>query len=1184
MKYKSLVQSNRNFQSSINLQFDLNKSNKIDTYIPTSQAVCILKRYLNAVYNDSYQEDNATVLVGPYGRGKSHLLLILSSIIRGENEAVSEECLNSLVDRLGTVDEEAAELARLLMQRNKPVLTVVINSNHTEMNQSFILGLREALEREQLMDLFPQTYFETALTMIATWEESYENALSAFKKLLKERKSSIKKLKNELNQCDREAYRLFCEIYPQVTSGAEFNPMQNTDVVKMYAQVSEALAEQKGYGGIFIIFDEFSKFLESSAASSDMQNLKIIQDFAELAARSKLMHLCCVTHKNILDYSQSDSFRTVDGRFKKVYFVASAEQSYELVANALEHTEGFDKFYDTHAEQIHAVGQETYRTGIFDDLEEEQFQRIILQGCFPLHPMTVYALIRISEKVGQNERTLFTFLSQSEEHTLQSFLEKKREKKSLDFLTPDYIFDYFSELFRIEVFQPKIHSIWAKTNAALKQTEDEEQKKLIKTIAVMMIVAEEKMPPVPTILKAAVHMSDKAFAIALGSLQQSHILIQQRNSQLAFLTPNGVDIRKTIQNRIEQGVVKIDRPKLLQSAFSIPYVLPRQYNAEKCMMRYFNTTFMDAKDFQQYQGDFHELQRNADGLLLYLIAENQSEVVCVGDKLNALQLAENVIVCVTEDWTDDGLLQEYAASLQLAEDELSKDPHFAEELKLYQEDLFKSLQEKVNQIYSPLNTSVAYYNATSILENIVNPLSLNRELSAICSRCYADAPIINNEMVNKNHLTAQIRKARTKLLDWLLTHPEEIPMMEGYGPEVSLLRSAICVKGLDKATETDDSGLQKCLDVINTLIGQSAERRVKFGEIYSILTAMPFGMRLGIIPVYIVYVLRKYLDSLIVYFNDKEIELTGEAIDTIEKKPDEYAFCIERQSMERENYLHSIITTFSQQDISGVLNLRQCASESMQNWFRALPKFARDCRFGYTTERSEIAEDIVAFRNKLRMFDVNPHEFLFTDLPEIFDESDLAALMERLTQYKADADSFITNLKQYLIDSVQKLLHIGIEGSLCGRLAEWYEQLSDRTKKNVFQADVNKFMKNILQNEQFDDMVLMTRLAKDIEMIPLEDWNDALADKFLEDIRQILEIVENFNQQSDAVQGNHVAIALQYGDQRYEKNMEDTEIGGLAETVLNNIETTFEDYAESISAQERIAVLLKLLKKEIDQM
>ncbi len=127
-------------------------------------------------------------------------------------------------------------------------------------------------------------------------------------------------------------------------------------------------------------------------------------------------------------------------------------------------------------------------------------------------------------------------------------------------------------------------------------------------------------------------------------------------------------------------------------------------------------------------------------------------------------------------------------------------------------------------------------------------------------------------------------------------------------------------------------------------------------------------------------------------------------------------------------------------------------------------------------------------------------------------------------------------------------------------------------------------MENILQNGQFDDMVLMTRLAKDIEIIPLEDWNDALADKFLEDIRQILEIVENFNQQSDAVQGNHVAIALQYGDQRYEKNMEDTEIGGLAETVLNNIETTFEDYAESISAQERIAVLLKLLKKEIDQM
>ena len=1181
MKYNSLVKSNRNFQSSINLQFDLNKANKIDTYIPTSQGISILKRYLNAVYNDSYQEDNATVLIGPYGRGKSHLLLILSALIRGQNDAVSAECLENLTERLSAVDSETGELARLILQRKKPVLTVIINSNHTEMNQSFILGLREALEREQLSDFFPKTYFEMALSMIATWETAYKNAFSDFKKILKEHKSSVKRLKTELNQCDRKAYHLFCEIYPQVTSGAEFNPMQNTDIIKMYAQVAEALSEQKQYGGIFIIFDEFSKFLESNAASSDMQNLKIIQDFAELATRSKLIHLCCVTHKNILDYSQSDSFRTVDGRFKKVYFVASAEQSYELVANALEHTEKFDTFYAEHTEQFSFVEQNTYRTGVFDDLDEEQFKHIILQGCFPLHPMTVYALIHISEKVGQNERTLFTFLSQSEEHTLQSFSEQNFDKKNLHLLTPDYLFDYFSELFRIEIFQPKIHSIWSKANTALKQTKDSAQQKLIKTIAVMMIVADEKMLPVPAILKAAVHISDKEFTVALTALQKAHILIQQRNSQLAFLTPNGVDIRKTIQNKIAQGIVQTDRPKLLQSAYAVPYLLPRQYNAEKCMMRYFNTAFMEASDFQRYQGDFHELQKNADGLLLYLIVDSQNEITLVGDKLRALHLPETIIVCVTENWKDNMLLKEYAASLQLAEEEISEDPHFAEELKLYQEDLFKSIQEQVNQIYSPLNGNVTYYNVEHCFDNIVNPLSLNRELSAICGRCYADTPVINNEMVNKNHLTAQIRKAREKLIDWLLAHSETIPMIEGYGPEVSLLRSTIYVKGLYQAVETDDIALQKCLEIIKDFAEQSTQRRVKFSEIYAVLTAMPFGMRLGIIPVYLAYVLRQHIDNLIVYFNDKEIELNGQIISMIEKTPEEYSFCIESQSIERENYLKSLACMFSQQETNACH--RQYVVEILQGWFRALPKFARDCRYWYTEEKIEISNEIIAFRNKLRMFDLNPHELLFVDLPEIFGEMNLSVLSERIMQYKSEADSFMNNLKYYLIHKLYEMLDIQIEGSLCGKISIWYEQLSERTKKNVFQADVNKFLKAVAQNKQFDDAVLISKLAKDIEMIPLEDWNDTVVEKFIDDLKHILETVRAFEQQPENTQENHISIALHYDNHTYERNMEETEISGLAETVLNNIETTFEDYGEAVSVQERIAVLLKLLKKEIDQ-
>jgi len=1184
MKYRSLVHSNSNFQTSVNLQFDINKENKIDHYIPTSQGVAILKRYLNAVYHDSFQEDNATVLIGPYGRGKSHLLLVLSALIRGRNDMIKVECLERLVKKLDTVDSEAAELAEALLHRNKPLLTVILNSNHADIKQTFILGLREALERECLTDFFPKTYFDSALAMIDTWESSYEDALKTFKKQLKVKRTSLKEMRLSLGQCDRKAYELFCEIYPNVTSGAEFNPMQNADVVKMYSQVAQALAEQKQFGGLFIVFDEFSKFLESNAAMTDMQNLKIIQDFAELAVRNKLIHLCCVTHKDILDYSQSDSFRTVDGRFKKVYFVASAEQSYELVANALEHTEKFEQFWMKHQTSIQLVNQAVYRTGIFEELGEDEFEKIIMKGCFPLHPFTVYSLIRISEMVGQNERTLFTFLSESEEHTLQAFLQQDFDKESISLLTPDVIFDYFADLFRMEVFQPKIHSIWAKANAALKQATDCTQQKLIKTIAIMLIISEDKFVPVSVVLKTAVHMSDHEFSAAMNSLLQNHILIERSNSHLAFLTPNGVDIRKTIQNQIEQGLVRLDRSEVLQSVYSISYILPRQYNAEKSMMRYFRTAFMEATDFQNYTGDFHELRENADGLVLYLIASQQEEIYLVGEKIQNLHLPENILVCVTENWTDDSLLTEYTAACMLGSDKRANDSHFAEELKLYHDDLFKTIQEKTNQIYSPLNANVVYYSANGCLDHIVNPLLLNREISSICSRYYSDTPIINNELVNKNHLTAQIRKARVKLIDWLLSHPDEIPMMDGYGPEVSLLRSAICVKGLHKSSETEDQGLQKCLDVIKSHVCKAAQEPVDFSKIYAELTATPFGMRMGVIPIYLSYVLRQYRETLILYYNDQEIEVSGAIFDNIEREPAAYTFRIESKSIEREQYLNAIFAAFSNsKELNSSVN-RQSALSAMQEWFRSLPKYVRTCMYEYREERTDVSDEIIAFRKKLNLYDLNPHQFLFDFLPDLFKENDLLKLAEYLQAYKIQADSSILHLKRYLTGEVNERLSVNIEGGLCSRFYEWYHSLTDRTKKNVFDSDTNALLKIVSANSSFDDMELITNLAKEIESIRIEDWNDDMVTTFLNDIQHIIENVERFDLHSEGMIDTGVSITLNYGEQVYEKNISDTEISGLAETVLNNIETTLEDYGDAVSAQEKIAVLLKILKKEIDQM
>lgn len=57
----------------------------------------------------------------------------------------------------------------------------------------------------------------------------------------------------------------------------------------------------------------------------------------------------------------------------------------------------------------------SYRFSCFSGLfDEADFKKYVVEGCFPLMPFTAYMLLHISEKVAQNERSIFTYLSHDE--------------------------------------------------------------------------------------------------------------------------------------------------------------------------------------------------------------------------------------------------------------------------------------------------------------------------------------------------------------------------------------------------------------------------------------------------------------------------------------------------------------------------------------------------------------------------------------------------------------------------------------------------------------------------------------------------------------------------------------------------------------------------------------------------
>ncbi len=1184
MKYSKFIGSDNNFQTSVNLQYDLNNEDKISGYIPTAQSLSILKRYLSAVCNDSNNEDNATVLIGPYGRGKSHLLLVFSALIshRADSKVTTE-----LAKKLETADSSIGELIKFFRDKNKPYLPIIINSNHTDINQSFIIALRDALEINELNDIFPETYFESALKMINTWEKDFENAIKLFKKELRSRKIKFFDFKDQLNKCAASAYQTFCSIYPTVSNGANFNPLQNTDVVKMYEQVCDALIEQKSFGGIYIIFDEFSKFLESSAAMTNMQNLKLIQDFAEMAVRSNKMHFCCITHKEILDYSQNDNFRAVDGRFKKVYFVASSEQSYELVSNAVTHGKQFDKFYNKHKKYLSSITQLCQMTGVFSELSDDMYTEIIEKKCFPIHPLSVFSLIRISELVGQNERTLFTFLSQSEDRSFQSFLELYPIDNECALLTPDWIYDYFAELFRIEVFNPKIHSIWAKTQSAVKRCETDEQIKLIKILAVVKIISNDIFCATDINLKAAANFSDEIYRNTVDSLTSLHIITRRRDGIYEFLTANGIDIKKNIHNLIEQGLVKLDRPQTLKEVYSTPFILPRQHNARMHIQRYFAVQFMEASDFWKYNGDFSEIKGTADGLLIYLISDTNNSTNNVAQHLQELGLDESIVVCVTEAWRNNDLLNEYRAACLLENQVMQTDDHFKEELAVYKYDLFKTISEIADRLYSSLNPAAVYYNSEQCLDEITKSLLLNRELSNICDRVYPNTPNINNEMINKNKISAQIRKARAITIDWILSHTDDIPDIKGYGPEVSILRSLIIVKHLNNSNVSDDANLNTVINAINRIINEAEDNPVSFADIYKIFCGSPFGMKAGVIPVYLAWCMRNNLDSMVLSFKGKEIPINGDTLSQIETTPESYTLYVEKGTKEKDLYLEGIISIFSQIDPATVSNKCAFACELIQTWFRGLSKFTRDHTVIYReNETAIVSQKMLKFKAQLLQYDINPHAFLFTDIPKYFDNAnDYVRTLEGLRSFADEYNSFLSETKVYLIEKVKQIFNRNIKGSLSSIMKDWYNSLTETTRTHIFSFEVNGFLRFIKENATYDDNDVVSKLAKNVTMLAIEDWNDKTVNTFLSNLKTYIDTVNGFVLGDNAEENQKaVTISLDYGGRVYENNIEGTEISGIAETAMSNIESQLEEYGEAITAQERVAVLLKLLKKELEQL
>jgi hypothetical protein len=1183
-----VIEFNSSFKTAINLYLSLNKTEKVLNYIPTKSSVNFMDDYLQAVLG---KKEHATLLVGPYGKGKSHLLLVLLAVLSLERNSDNEKIINQLKSKLKGVEEIGNKACSYVEKiwKSKRYLPVIINDTKGDLNQAFLGALSDALKRENLEELAPDTFFSEAIRRTEEWEKEYPETFKAFSKELKVKSYDIEKLRTDLKEFSKEALNTFRQIYPKVTAGSTFNPLATSDVLPLYRSVSDVLVENYNFAGIYIVFDEFSKFIEGLDGTNAGHTMKLLQDMCELAEDSSnaQIFLTMVAHKSIKEYGKYlsqeiiNAFTGIEGRIIEKYFVTSSKNNYELIRNAIVKKEDGIKRIPSIEKYI---GEEAlvkyYQLPAFkSNFSKTDFESIILKGCYPLNPIAAYLLLNISEKVAQNERTLFTFISNDEPNSLARFVAEHDAKMGW-IIGADLIYDYFCGLFKKEVSNELVHSIWLDAEYALSKCNDEEEKKLIKTLALISIVnkPEEILANEKNLSLAASLIDGNATIATLSSKQ----LIYKKSSIGAFVfkTRAGSELKAEIKKQREIKGNNCKYAKTLQLITGKYFVVPRRYNTEMMMTRYFRHEFMNVDSFFAINNAdaFFDHNDSADGKVITLFSfgkTSQAEIKNHFMELKCKKLivvAPNKMISVAKALRDYEILQDIRTNQSFIEG----NEVLQREIPLLEEDLVKIVEDELEIIYSSVDTKVFYWSADKVKTG-----SQGQEENAVnkcCEELYSKTPIINNEIINRVHiLTAQTKKARLNIIGAILQKSDTEDFYGGTNQEATIYRSVFHATGITR--NEPDSNIEEIVSLLNEFVDSCSDNKLSFVEIISKLTDAPYGMRLGVIPLFLAKVLSNRGEDLVAYFSNMEVPITPEIIVNMCEKPDEYSLFVSKKDYDKEVYINNLNDLFAVNDgraltENRIKNIVLC----MQRWFRALPQIARNNAGIEAYGDNDILKRQMRIMKKLlQKVEVNPYEVLFVNIPSEFRTMELDNTYVALKECKKAYDDYLSWTIKRATDGIYKVFGGQRKLDLYHLLKEWYEKQSDLSKQGLHSASITSFMSCIEKMDTYGDTDVAQKIVKAVTNVYIENWIDNAYEDFISGLTSIKTEIEHIREEKS--EGKLLLSFTGSKGNKIERYYEKVDEG--TGTILRNIiEDTLDEY-DDLSVNDRVGILLEMIEKII---
>ena len=1194
MNLKDMIIPNEDYQTSINIDFDFGAQSKIESLIPTD-SVC---RYLEEIVRDVIVPSNqrAKLLVGAYGKGKSHVVLAALTAMWIKDATAFRRIIEAYRERgLGF-----GETFEKFVTEGKRLLPVVISGSTSDLRHSLLHALRNALKLADLETLMPQTNYDGAIGVLQRWAEEYPDTLKRFEELTGYSAASITaRLKN----MDTSAYELFAETYPSLTSGSSFDTLDGAEVISVYEHVINSLGDF-GISGIFVVYDEFSKYLETSIERATFEDTKLLQDFAETCNRSngdKQLHLLLISHKSLSNYIDSnlqkekvDGWRGISGRFTEIEMVDDAGQYYELLGNAIIKDEilwrdWLEEHNGKNDLALRKIGKRYAGTGLFEQSDLE----MVTYGCYPLHPLTTYILVRMSEKVAQNERTLFTFVCSNEDSSLSNVLGQTGA-----FITPDSVYSYFEPLLRKEFYTSPLHKTYELARSSLRRVEEGGlEARIIKTIAAIDIVGQyDRISPTrQTIVDLYTDCGYDAFEVdaALDRLvsNDSVVYLRRSNAFLKLKETSGVRIDNEIADRSETICASLRPVQILNKEMSGRALYPSRYNEDKGMVRFFDCGFTSMETLRSWKHGKRMLGGDGDGEVVALYADTPDEheemKTYAKDTLSKNPMTIIVFPRRYVDISDS--LYKLEAARQL-KDEAAGDDVLVEEYEIVIEDYAAIVSEFIAGFFQPELGRSLYYAGGKRHNKITRKRKLSEELSVLCYESYGSTPRITSEALNKNYLTGTAFSSRTKIVKALCAKSLESNLgFVGSGQETSMARSAFkAFGGIDQLPEYKDLELGNCeremrqmLDEIRRFIEDAND--TPFSELYDRLTGeeLGIGLRRGPIPLYLTYVLRAYRDEIKILHDGEERVLGESVIDDISKQPNAYTLTRLNWSPDMARYIQSLAELFG---CDGPEANRNDVAEAIRLWYAELPQVTRNSKYDHTQQGNSTPtpKSRKAFFDAIRRFDSDSNVFLFEELPKLFDaQIGTDELVESISREKQACDSYLENTIDLIAAELTMLFDPNAHGdaTLGSVLHDWLDG-HPATTTHVF-SGANNLLINAAKAANGNDRVTTGRMAKAATSLRIEDWNDARFDDFfriMRDMKDEVEGVDEAKQQDE--NGKRLGIIfVNDAGETMQKSFDRVECSGRSRLLKNNILACLNEMGGALKPEEKRQVVFEVLEE-----